>query len=106
MNQCEREKLVLLIASGCNSYQAIRAALPSLKDIDLKYDEAALVSMVNESNEHAIYHFHPDDQFILTESGESLLYQVRKDRRRERETIISIILSAIAAVTGVIALIC
>ena len=105
MNQYEREKLVVLISSGHNLYQDIHRKLPSITDDELRYDEENLIKMVDQPEEYVSYQFQPNDQFILTDAGESLLYQVRKDCRRERETIISIILSAIAAATGVIALI-
>lgn len=93
LNQENREKLVLLVSSGQNTYTDIKQAIPDLTDDDLR--TASLPMPILTPSERVLrldplppgdkdrYEFAIDDTFSLSQYGVELLYQVQKERRLE-----------------------
>lgn len=104
MTDYDKEILVKLISQNKNTYQDIRSRLPHLSDSEIKYEADNPIRFINTPREYAIYKFSPDDVFELSEFGKNLLYKLKKDQQSQRLTLLSIILSAIAAITGVLSL--
>lgn len=53
---------------------------------------------------YPLYEFKPTDKFILSTSGENVLYKLRKEDRKQLLSYLSIFLSFIAAIASVISL--
>lgn len=100
LNQENREKLVLLVNSGKDTYTDIKRAIPDLTDSELRI--ASLPMRIVDLSERVLsldhipsgdkdrYEFATNDTFSLSQYGVDLLYQVQKERRQEELAIKSL----------------
>jgi len=109
MNIQTKEKLVLLIISGTDTYESICDALPELSESELYYaahthlEEERLLTQITEfiRNPAEEYHFQPNDRFELAEAGKNILYLLEKDaslREKQAQAVRYAKLSFIATV--------
>lgn len=114
MNQKEIETVILLFKHDTVTYSDICGALPDLQQNDLRISSISgigaphkyfyLVRHISDPQECLQYQFLDTDIFKLSENGQNLLYRLRKEKRQSLLSYISIVLSAIAAITGILAL--
>lgn len=113
MNLKTTERLIKLLASGQTTYATIRLDMPELSNDDLRRMLFPSSNTVNKliafshdisEEEFRRNRFDQNELIVLTEKGKDLLYQLQKEQRQSLLTYVSIALSAIAAVTGIIAL--
>lgn len=93
MNLSKKERLVLLIDSGKNTYREIKENIPDIEDKELRIaasppinDPETIVHL--EGNISGIYkrEFKDNDRFYLTEYGQNLFYQAKEKLRLKEQT--------------------
>lgn len=105
MDMETKQRLVLLIASGVKDYQSIRKRLPQVIDSEFSHlvfapDESD--RLLREKNPHPHsqcepYEFHPEDEFILSDTGKDILHQYQQEQDLRRMQRWSLYFAAIAA---------
>lgn len=125
----EKEKIALLIGSGKNTYADFSKAFPSFSNetwMSIIFDnfkndppnpliKRYTDSLDNMNNKFIFfkeypddyspaYEFKPTDSFKLSTNGKNLLHQLKKERQQLLLTIASVAFSALATITGVLAL--
>lgn len=95
----QTEKLVILIASGRNSYADIKRSFPEIPDDELithvtapitispagKSPQLLLILVTPPMKLTGNYHFNPNDRFALTIQSEDILYRLKKEYSAEKQ---------------------
>lgn len=98
MNLKDKEKLVLTIASGRNTYKALRHEFPGLAShYWLHLDVAKTNPIITDERQ-----LEDGTAFILNRAGEDLLYQLEKERRQTVMSAASLVSSVLAAIMATI----
>lgn len=103
------EKIILLFDNGKIVYSKLHRKLPTLSNDELLSlmgylsENTCLFTLSRNVSAENIkrYGFNENDVFTLTEDGENIRYFADNRQTQQRCTYLSILLSAIAAVTGI-----
>lgn len=109
MKQKTIEKIILLFDNGKIVYSKLHRKLPTLSNDELLSlmgylsENTCLFTLSRNVSAENIkrYGFNENDVFTLTEDGENMRYFANNRQTQQRCTYLSILLSAIAAVTGI-----
>ena len=112
MTYKDKEKLVKLISSGHNTYRELKVEFPHMNESAWQYIGNSMTGRkdVAFSDKTCSPTEHPkklagSDTFRLTEYGEDILYQLKKERKDNILLWFTAICGLIAAITGILALI-
>lgn len=109
MKQKTIEKIILLFDNGKIVYSKLHRKFPALSNDELLSlmgylsENTCLFTLSRNVSADDIkrYGFKENDVFTLTEDGENMWYSANNRQTQKRCTYLSILLSAIAAVTGI-----